>query len=199
MVRGYQSWDVATCGIWYLQGSGPQGHCITSDRIQEDLYPSYLWLQAWWQTQGTDGCRWSPHGYSFGERVLRCRSYPYVGYESLLSLPNSMVLTSGLQILVMLIWKLLPWNEIISLQVLNLVSWKDIIWLSSRHSMVYTRLDYVGMNALPIVSTMKASHLARQNLISGWDSMAICMSMWPRMLIWECPMSKGMSHSIHSY
>jgi hypothetical protein len=28
---------------------------------------------------------------------------------------------------------------------------------------------------------MKASHLARQNLISGWDSMAICMSMWPRM------------------
>jgi hypothetical protein len=42
-------------------------------------------------------------------------------------LPNSMVLTSGLQILVMLIWKLLPWNEIISLQVLNLVSWKDII------------------------------------------------------------------------
>jgi hypothetical protein len=53
-------------------------------------------------------------------------SYPYVGYESLLSLPNSMVFTSGLQILVMLIWKLLPWNEIISLQVLNLVSWKDI-------------------------------------------------------------------------
>jgi hypothetical protein len=33
--------------------------------------------------------------------------------------------------------------------------------------MVYARLDYVGMNALPIVSTMKASHLARQNLISG--------------------------------
>jgi hypothetical protein len=32
---------------------------------------------------------------------------------------------------------------------------------------VYARLDYVGMNALPIVSTMKASHLARQNLISG--------------------------------
>jgi hypothetical protein len=32
-----------------------------------------------------------------------------------------------LQISVMLIWKLLPWNEIISLQVLNLVSWKDII------------------------------------------------------------------------
>jgi hypothetical protein len=32
-----------------------------------------------------------------------------------------------LQILVMLIWKLLPWNKIISLQVLNLVSWKDII------------------------------------------------------------------------
>jgi hypothetical protein len=51
----------------------------------------------------------------------------YVGYESLFSLPNSMVLTSGLQILVMLIWKLLPWNETISLQVLNLVSWKDII------------------------------------------------------------------------
>jgi hypothetical protein len=54
-------------------------------------------------------------------------SYSYVGYELLLSLPNSMVLTSGLQISVMLIWKLLPWNEIISLQVLNLVSWKDII------------------------------------------------------------------------
>jgi hypothetical protein len=53
--------------------------------------------------------------------------YPYVGYESLLSLPNSMVLTSGLQISVMLIWKLLPWNKIILLQVLNLVSWKDII------------------------------------------------------------------------
>jgi hypothetical protein len=41
--------------------------------------------------------------------------------------PSSMVLTSGLQISVMLIWKLLPWNETISLQVLNLVSWKDII------------------------------------------------------------------------
>jgi hypothetical protein len=41
--------------------------------------------------------------------------YPYVGYELLLSLPNSMVLTSGLQISVMLIWKLLPWNKIISL------------------------------------------------------------------------------------
>jgi hypothetical protein len=54
-------------------------------------------------------------------------SCPYVGYESLLSFPNSMVLTSGLQILVMLIWKLLLWNKIISLQVLNLVSWKDII------------------------------------------------------------------------
>jgi hypothetical protein len=37
----------------------------------------------------------------------------------------------------------------------------------SRHSMVYARLDYVGMNASPIVSTMKAFHLARQNLISG--------------------------------
>jgi hypothetical protein len=46
---------------------------------------------------------------------------------SLLSLPNSMVLTSLLQIFVMLIWKLLPWKEIILLQVLNLVSWKDII------------------------------------------------------------------------
>jgi hypothetical protein len=67
----------------------------------------------------------------------------------------------------MLIWKLLPWNEIISLQALNLVSWKDIIWLLSRHSMVYARLEYVGMNALQIVSAMKASHLARQNLISG--------------------------------
>jgi hypothetical protein len=33
--------------------------------------------------------------------------------------------------------------------------------------MVYARLDYVGMNASPIVSAMKASHLARQNLISG--------------------------------
>jgi hypothetical protein len=33
--------------------------------------------------------------------------------------------------------------------------------------MVYARLDYVGMYALPIVSEMKASHLARQNLISG--------------------------------
>jgi hypothetical protein len=60
-------------------------------------------------------------------RACTLVSYSYVGYESLLSLPNSMVLTSGLQILVMLIWKLLPWNEIISLQVLNLVSWKDII------------------------------------------------------------------------
>jgi hypothetical protein len=60
-------------------------------------------------------------------RACTAVSYPYVGYESLLSLLNSMVLTSGLQILVMLIWKLLPWNEIISLQVLNLVSWKDII------------------------------------------------------------------------
>jgi hypothetical protein len=49
----------------------------------------------------------------------------------LLSLANSMVLTSGLQILVMLIWKLLPLNEIIWLQVLNFVSRKDIIWLSS--------------------------------------------------------------------
>jgi hypothetical protein len=29
--------------------------------------------------------------------------------------------------------------------------------------MVYTRLDYVGMNASPIVSAMKASHLARQD------------------------------------
>jgi hypothetical protein len=29
--------------------------------------------------------------------------------------------------LVMLIWKLLPWNKIISLRVLNLVSWNDII------------------------------------------------------------------------
>jgi hypothetical protein len=53
--------------------------------------------------------------------------YPYVGYESLLSFPSSMVLTSGIQISVMLIWKLLPWNIVISLQVLNLVSWKDII------------------------------------------------------------------------
>jgi hypothetical protein len=53
--------------------------------------------------------------------------YPYVVYESLLSFLSSMLLTSGLQISVMLIWKLLPWNEIISLQVLNLVSWKDII------------------------------------------------------------------------
>jgi hypothetical protein len=26
----------------YFQGSGPQGHCITSNRIQEDPYPSYL-------------------------------------------------------------------------------------------------------------------------------------------------------------
>jgi hypothetical protein len=31
-----------TCGIRYLQGSGPQGHCTTSGRIQEDPYPSYL-------------------------------------------------------------------------------------------------------------------------------------------------------------
>jgi hypothetical protein len=103
-------------------------------------------------------------------------------------LPNSMVLTSGLQISVMLIWKLLPWNEIISLQVLNLVNWKEIIWLSSRHSMVYTCLDYVGMNALPIVSAMKASHLARQNLISGWDSMVIvwvCGHICRRPLSWN--------------
>jgi hypothetical protein len=53
--------------------------------------------------------------------------YPYVGYESLPSFLSSMVLTSGLQILVMLIWKPLSWNGIISLQVLNLVNWKDII------------------------------------------------------------------------
>jgi hypothetical protein len=33
-----------------------------------------------------------------------------------------MVLTSGLQILVMLVWTLLQWNEFILLQVLNLVS-----------------------------------------------------------------------------
>jgi hypothetical protein len=33
--------------------------------------------------------------------------------------------------------------------------------------MVYARLDYVGMNALPTVSAMKVFHLARQNLISG--------------------------------
>jgi hypothetical protein len=33
--------------------------------------------------------------------------------------------------------------------------------------MVYARLDCIGMNALPIVSAMKASHLARWNLISG--------------------------------
>jgi hypothetical protein len=33
--------------------------------------------------------------------------------------------------------------------------------------MVYAHLDYVGMNASPIVSTMKAFHLARQNLLSG--------------------------------
>jgi hypothetical protein len=46
----------------------------------------------------------------------------------LFSLQNSMVLTSALQILVMLIWKLLPWNEIISLQVLNLVSWKRTLF-----------------------------------------------------------------------
>jgi hypothetical protein len=51
----------------------------------------------------------------------------YVGYESLPSFLSSMVLTSGLQILVMLIWKVLPWNGIISLQVQNLVNWKDII------------------------------------------------------------------------
>jgi hypothetical protein len=53
--------------------------------------------------------------------------YPYVGYESLPSFPSSMVLTSGLQISVMLIWKPLPWNGIILLQALNLVNWKDII------------------------------------------------------------------------
>jgi hypothetical protein len=33
--------------------------------------------------------------------------------------------------------------------------------------MVYACLDYIGMNASPIVSAMKASYLARQNLISG--------------------------------
>jgi hypothetical protein len=49
------------------------------------------------------------------------------GYKSLPSFLSSMALTNGLQISVMLIWKLLPWNEIISLQVLNLVNWKDII------------------------------------------------------------------------
>ena len=48
-------------------------------------------------------------------------------YESLPSFLSSMALTSGLQISVMLIWKLLPWNRIISLQVLNLVNLKDII------------------------------------------------------------------------
>mgnify|MGYP003445654997 CR=1 FL=1 len=54
-------------------------------------------------------------------------SYPYEGYESLPSFPSSMVLSSGLPILVMLIWKPLPWNGIILLQTLNLVNWKDII------------------------------------------------------------------------
>jgi hypothetical protein len=54
-------------------------------------------------------------------------SYPYEGNESLPSSPSSMVLSSGLPILVMLIWKPLPWNGIISLQALNLVNWKDII------------------------------------------------------------------------
>jgi hypothetical protein len=33
--------------------------------------------------------------------------------------------------------------------------------------MVYAHLDYIGMNASQIVSAMKASHLAKQNLISG--------------------------------
>jgi hypothetical protein len=33
--------------------------------------------------------------------------------------------------------------------------------------MVYRHLDYVGMNASPIVSAMKVFHLERQNLISG--------------------------------
>jgi hypothetical protein len=84
--------------------------------------------------------------------------------------------------LVMLIWKPLPWNGIISLQALKLVNWKDIIWLSSRHSMVYARLDYAGTNASLTAYATKVFHLARQNLISGWDSMAICTNMWPRML-----------------
>jgi hypothetical protein len=54
-------------------------------------------------------------------------SYPYEGYKSLPSFPSSMVLSSGLPISVMLIWKPLPWNRIILLQALNLVNWKDII------------------------------------------------------------------------
>jgi hypothetical protein len=33
--------------------------------------------------------------------------------------------------------------------------------------MVYARLDYTGMNALPTVYAMKVFYLARQNLISG--------------------------------
>jgi hypothetical protein len=57
-------------------------------------------------------------------------------YSGVISLPGLrivtflselMVLTSGLQISVMLIWNLLPWSRIISLQFLNLVNWKDII------------------------------------------------------------------------
>jgi hypothetical protein len=60
-------------------------------------------------------------------RACTLVSYPYVSYESLPSFPSSMVLSSGLPILVMLIWKPLPWNRIISLQALNLVNWKDII------------------------------------------------------------------------
>jgi hypothetical protein len=48
-----------------------------------------------------------------------------VAYCHLTDIPLESV--SGLQISVMLIWKLLPWNGIISLQVLNLVNWKDII------------------------------------------------------------------------
>jgi hypothetical protein len=39
--------------------------------------------------------------------------------------------------------------------------------ISSRHSMVYARLDYAGMNASPTVYAMKVFPLARQNLISG--------------------------------
>jgi hypothetical protein len=61
------------------------------------------------------------------ESVCTPVTYPYEGYESLPSFPSSMVLSSGLPISVMLIWKPLPWNGIILLQALNLVNWKDII------------------------------------------------------------------------
>jgi hypothetical protein len=53
-----------------------------------------------------NGCRRSPHGYSFGERVLRCRIPTWATDHYFPFRAQWCILTSGLQISVMLIWKL---------------------------------------------------------------------------------------------